>query len=53
MSYNSRVNIHSYLHGYCSYHVYLHIFTPTNVGIFLLKMCKMGTFFYFKGLYKT
>jgi len=29
----------------------LHIFTPTDVGVFLLKMCKICTFFYFKRLY--
>ena len=43
MSYSSHVNIH----GYYSYCVYLHIFTPTNVDVFLLKMCKMDTFFLF------
>ena len=25
----------------------MHNFTPTDVGVFLLKMCKMSTFFFF------
>ena len=31
----------------------LHIFTPTNVGLFLPKLCKICTFFYFRGLYMS
>ena len=32
------------MHGYCSNYVFMHIFTPTNVGVFLVKMCKMNDF---------
>ena len=34
-------------------YTFLYIFTPTNVGVFLLKMCKTCTFFYFKRFYMS
>ena len=35
-------------HGYCSKCVYLHIYTPIDVGSFLGKMCKFDHFLYNK-----
>ena len=35
------------MHSYCSNGAFMHIFTPTNVGVFLVKMCKMKDFFFF------
>ena len=32
------------MHGYCSTCAFMHNFTPTNVGIFWVKMCKMKAF---------
>ena len=32
-------------------YIFLHIFTPTGVGVFLFKMCKTSIFFYFRRLY--
>ena len=37
------VIVHLHGHG-----VYLHIFTKTYVDVFWIRMCKIGTFFYFK-----
>ena len=42
------VTVHSHSRVYI-----LHIFTPTDVGVFLPKMCKTCTFFYFRGLYMS
>ena len=39
------------MHGYCSNCAFLHKFTPTDVGVFLLKLCKMSTFFHFAQFY--
>ena len=38
---------HAYMQGYCSICVFMYNFTPTDVGDFLLKMCKMDYFLYF------
>ena len=38
-SYGNRV----YLHDYCNKCVYIHIFTPTDVGSFGEKLCKFCT----------
>ena len=35
------------MHGYCSTYVFIHNFTPTDVGVFLVKMCISQHFFYF------
>ena len=35
------------MHGYCSNYAFMHIFTPIDVGVFLVKMCKMKDFFAF------
>ena len=39
---NKIINTHAtaYMHGYCSNCVFIHKFTPTDVGDFLLKLCK-------------
>ena len=38
------------MHGYCSNFVFIHKFTPTDVGDFLLKLCKISYFFHFTHL---
>ena len=38
------------MHGYCSNCVFIHKFTPTNVGDFLLKLCKSSYLFHFAHL---
>ena len=37
----------TYMHSYCSNCTFMHNFTPTNVGIFLIKICKIKEFFIF------
>ena len=32
-------------------YTFLHIFTPTDMGVFLFKMCKTCIFYYFRRLY--
>ena len=38
------------MHGYCSTYAFMHNFTPTDVGVFLVKMYKMSYFLYFARL---
>ena len=45
--YSNRV----YMHGYCSNCAKMHNFIPTNMGDFLLKLCKINHFFHFTRLY--
>ena len=35
------------MHGYYSTCAFMHNFTPTDVGVFLVKMCISQHFFYF------
>jgi len=35
------------MHNYCSIFVNIHNFAPIDVGVFLVKMCKIHTFFNF------
>ena len=35
------------MHGYCSTCAFMHNFTPTDVGVFFVKMCISQYFFYF------
>ena len=35
------------MHSYCSTCAFMYNFTPTDVGIFLVKMCKISYFLYF------
>ena len=35
------------MHGYYSTYVFMHNFAPTDVGVFLVKMCISQPFFYF------
>ena len=42
-SYCSRINMHSYY----SIFAYEQYYRPTDIGIFLAKMCKLTTFLYF------
>ena len=37
----------AYMHGYYSNCAFMYNFTPTDVCVFLLKMCKIGYFFHF------
>ena len=37
----------AYMHGYYGNCAFMYNFTPTNVCVFLLKMCKIGYFFHF------
>ena len=37
----------AYMHGYYSNCAFIYNFTPTDVCVFLLKMCKIGYFFHF------
>lgn len=37
-----------YMHNYCSKMLYLHVFTPTDVGTFSPKMCMYDHFLYFR-----
>ena len=39
------------MHGYCCTCAFMHNFTPTNVGIFFVKMCKMKGILYFATLF--
>ena len=41
-------NNREYTHSYYSKIVYMHIFTPTDVGTFWAKMCIYDNFFYFR-----
>ena len=45
-SYNNWVCIH----GYYSSCIFMHNFTPTDVGVFWMKMCKKSCFLYFAKL---
>ena len=38
----------AYMHGHCSICIIMHNFTPTDVGVFLVKMCKMKEFLYYR-----
>ena len=38
------------MHGYYSTCAFMHNFTPTDVGVFWIKTCKMRSFFYFARL---
>ena len=38
------------MHGYCSNCVFIHKFTPTDMGDFLFKLCKNSYFFHFAHL---
>ena len=38
----------AYMHGHCSICIIMHNFTPTDVGVFLAKMCKMKEFLYYR-----
>ena len=42
-----RYSNRAYMHGYCSICAFMHNFTPTDVGVFLVKMYKMKGFFAF------
>ena len=46
---NKIINTHA-MHGYCSNCVFIHKFTLTDVGDFLLKLCKSSYFFHFTHL---
>ena len=35
------------MHGYSSNYVFMHNFTPIDVGVFSVKMCKMKGFLHF------
>ena len=35
------------MHGYYSTYAFMHNFTPTDVGVFFVRMCKMKGFLYF------
>ena len=37
----------AYMHDYYSNCAFMYNFTPTDVCVFLLKMCKIGYFFHF------
>ena len=39
------------VHGYCCNCAEMHNFTPTDVGVFSLKLCKISHFFHFAQLY--
>ena len=39
-----------HMHGYCSNCAFMHIFTPTDVDFFWVKMCKMKGFLHFTRL---
>jgi len=41
----------AYMHGYCSNCAFMHNFTPTDVGFFFVKMCKITYFLYFARLW--
>ena len=45
-SYSNR----AYMHDYYNTCAFMHNFTSTNVGVFLLKICKMDYFLYFARL---
>ena len=38
---------HAYMHSYYSTFVYMHNFANIDVGVFLVKMCKINHFLYF------
>ena len=44
-------NNHTYMHSYCSNCAWMHNFTTTDVGVFLTKMCKRSSLFYFAKFY--
>ena len=37
----------AYMHDYCSNCAFMYNFTRTDVGVFLVKMCKMKSFLHF------
>ena len=43
---------YGYMHSYYSNFGYIQTYAPTNVGVFLVKMCKTNLFFYFANLCK-
>ena len=45
------VYIYTVIIAHENIYTFLHVFTPTDVGVFLLKMCKICAFFYFRRLY--
>ena len=48
---NRRATVTVHMHGYCSICHKCIFFTPTDVSVFLLKICKMSNFFYFARFY--
>ena len=42
--------VDAYMHNYYSSCAFMHNFTPNDVGVFLVKICKMSCFLYFARL---
>ena len=47
---NASAIVTVYMHGYRSNCVFMHILTLTDVGVFLVKICKMKSFLHFARL---